>query len=71
MHCSTVAVKSVSRAGGVFVYYTYMYISAEVYCTRELTRCESTVASLPCLAKPKVTQIHTTSSFLARRLYRC
>ena len=31
-----------------------MYISADVYCTRELTRCESTVASLLCLAKPKV-----------------
>ena len=55
MDCSIVAVQSVSRARGVFVYYMmYMYISADVYCTRELTRCESTVASLLCLAKPKV-----------------
>ena len=52
MYCSTLAVQSVSRARGVFVYYMYMYrsISAEVYCTR----CESTVATLLCLAKPKV-----------------
>ena len=38
------------------MYYMYMYISTEVYCTRELTRCESTVASLLCSAKPKVSQ---------------
>ena len=56
MHCSTVAVQSVSRARGVFVYYMYMYIRAEVYYTCELTRCKSTVGSLLCLPKPKMSQ---------------
>ena len=33
----------------------FMYISAgEVYCTRELMCCESTIASPLCLAKPKM-----------------
>ena len=43
------------------MYYMYMYISAEVYCTRKLTPCESAVASLLCLAKLKVSHKYILS----------